>query len=130
MVEAVFPIIQPQLDKPTATKVSKTLEKKFGLTKAQIKKALSNKKNYLITYIIEYDVVPGAAGAQGAVREDVSPSSSSTLRERRNRVSLRNLTPGAGYAISYQVETRLKQPKLLIGTSKKSPATTFKAPSN
>ena len=123
------------LPKATA-KLSDTQHKKAlsklirsGYSKTKAKAALSNKKNYVITYVVTYGMMGQASAlTQDSLQVSIMAERSKTVRDRRNRISLRGLTPGGAYAVSWRVEISLKNPRVVLGKTKSSVNTNFTAP--
>ena len=123
-VPSVIPVL-------SAAKKKKVLSDliESGLSKKNARKALDNKKNYVVTYVVTYGIQSQVAAlTQDSQQVSIMAGRSKTVRSRKNRISLRGLTPGGAYAVSYQVEFYLKLPPVGLGKTKRSKKTYFTAP--
>ena len=106
------------------------LRRKFGLSKQQAKRALKDKKNRIKTFLVTYTGLEsqGSAATQDSQQISLSPGRSNSVRSRKNRIALRNLTPGGAYTVAYKVEISLKKPKVVLGKTSSSSSVNFTAP--
>ena len=117
-----------EFSRPQDEKALRRLRSKDGLTKKEARKALASKiATYVVTYVEQSQV---AAFTQDSQQVSIMAGRSKSVRSRRNRISLRGLTPGGAYAVSYQVEISIKHKnrRVVIGKTKSSPITNFTAP--
>ena len=106
--------------------VSNMLRSKYGLTREEATKALARIiPTYVVTYVEQSQV---AALTQDSQQVSIMAARSKTVRDRRNRISLRGLTPGGAYSASWRVEISLKNPRVVLGKTKSSVNTNFTAP--
>lgn len=129
-VTVVLPSVIAELSPAQDKKALSMLMRKFRLSKKNARKALDNKKNYLVTYVVTYGIQSQVAAlTQDSQQVSIMAAArSKTVRDRRNRISLRGLTPGGAYAASWRVEISLKNPRVVLGKTKSSVNTNFTAP--
>ena len=130
--EVRMPAVTPTLSGVALSKATDSLSKRLKISRARARKLISNPRNLIVTYVVEYSEVSSArmfsliesAHADGGGRRT---SKKQQIRSRRNSVSLRNLRPGVMYNVWYRVEISLAKPKALLGVTKPSPAGRFRA---
>ena len=97
-----------------------------GLSKKYARRALDRIiPTYVVTYVEQSQV---AALTQDSQQVSIMAGRSKTVRSRKNRISLRGLTPGGAYAVSWRVEISIKKPPVVLGKTKSSKKTYFTAP--
>ena len=128
-VTVVLPSVIAELSPAQDKKALSMLMRKFLLSKKNARKALDNKKNYVVTYVVTYGIQSQVAAlTQDSQQVSIMAARSKTVRDRRNRISLRGLTPGGAYSASWRVEISLKNPRVVLGKTKSSVNTNFTAP--
>lgn|GEM_PF-3932770 len=130
--EVRMPAVTPTLSGAALSKATDSLSKRLKISRARARKLISNPRNLIVTYVVEYSEVSSArmfsliesahADAGGG-----RTSKKQQIRSRRNSVSLRNLRPGVMYNVWYRVEISLAKPKVSLGVTKPSPAVRFRA---
>lgn len=111
--------VKPKLTTPGRKKAIAILIKK-GLSPKAAENAL---KQLVVTYVFKYRRRAAAADI-GPWTDEFETLNSSTIRNRNNRISLRNLPPGQ-YSISYSVDVSTRRPPVSIGQTKSSPSSSF-----
>ena len=124
-VTVVLPIVIAELSAAKKKKVLSDLIES-GLTRKEATKALARIiPTYVVTYVEQSQV---AALTQDSQQVSIMAGRSKTVRSRKNRISLRGLTPGGAYAVSWRVEISIKKPPVVLGKTKSSKKTYFTAP--
>jgi hypothetical protein len=136
MLEVGLPEVTPQLSQRDKKRAVRTLLKKNRrLSRKRAENLLANPANLVITYIVQYSVVEQARVSRFSLIESAyaAPPSShraarvNRVRTRNTSVALGRIQRGATYRVAYQVEIALKKPRVVIGTTRLSPPTVFKA---
>lgn len=133
-VQVVMPAVTAQLSEAQQKRAMRALLKKKGMTRVKAASLVADPGNLEVTYIVQYSRVSKSVAfslIQSAYAEGAPSKRSSTIsriRSRNNRVTLARLQPGQTYEVSYQVEISLKRPKTVLGITRRSGSTRFRAP--
>lgn len=111
--------VKPKLTTPGRKKAIALLMKR-GLSRKAAENAL---KQLVVTYVFTYRRRAVAADV-GLWTDELDTLNSRTVRNRNNRISLRNLPPGQ-YSISYSVDVSTRSPPVSIGKTRASPNSSF-----
>ncbi|MFN4895307.1 MAG: integrin alpha [Pseudomonadota bacterium] len=131
-IEVRLPNVTPQFSAAQRAALARRLQTKHKISRKKALELISNPDNINLTYIVRYAEVAAAtrfAFIQSAYAQDEGGAASKArqIRSRRNSVTIRNLSPGLTYRISYRVEISLKQPRVILGTTQRSASVTFRA---
>jgi hypothetical protein len=130
--EVRMPAVTAGINGIALSKATDSLRKRLKISRARARKLISNPRNLIVTYVVEYSEVSSArmfsliesahadAGGGGGSKKQ-------QIRSRRNSVSLRNLRPGVMYSVWYSVEISLAKPRVVLGRTKSSPSVKFRA---
>jgi hypothetical protein len=130
-VEIEMPEVRPQLSLQQQSVMIRQLQKLRGISKNRAKQLLNDPSNIIVTYVIRYWEVsspPRFSIIQSAHADD-SPGKGrkvKQLRTRLNRITLRNLRPGAAFGLSYSVELSTKRPRSRLGVTQSSLTVNFR----
>jgi hypothetical protein len=124
-VEVRMPVVKPQLSGGDLSKANSQLRRRLKISRGRANRLLSDPKNLVVTYIVEYSEIATAqrfAFIQSAYADDTTRTAyrKRQIRSKRNSVTLRNLRPGATYSVSYRVEISLARPRVVLGVTKPS----------
>jgi len=136
-VEVELPQVRPQLSLQQQLAVRRKLKKQRRISKRKATQLLGDSHNLVITYVVRYWEVsePKRSSAQrfafiqSAYAQALSGNAKRVkqIRTRLNRITLRNLTPGAVFGISYSVELSTRNPTRRLGATRPSATVTFQA---
>jgi hypothetical protein len=131
MASVILPDVSVRLTDAQRDRAMRLLMNR-GVSKQKAEKALNNPKNIITTYIVTLVAESASVAARAVVLkarmvDSRGASSIRKLRSRRSRVSAGRLNPGTTYSVSYRVEISLKKPRVVLGVTKPSEATRFRA---
>jgi serine/threonine protein kinase len=126
-VSVVLPRVRPVLDARQQRVAIRRISQRTGLSAAKASRLLSNPNNLEFTYIVSVSSLQSRASSSLIPEAHADQAGSATarstvrrIRSRNQRVTISRLTPGVDYVVWYQVEISLKNPKVVLGTTKPS----------
>ncbi len=136
-VQVELPRVRASLLSQQPSSILQHLQKQRRISKHKAKQLLSDQDNLVITYVVRYWEVADLprlsskrfAFIQSAHADDFSGNSKRVkqIKTRSNRITLRNLKPGALFGLAYSVEISTKRPMRRIGATRASDTVTFRA---
>jgi hypothetical protein len=131
VVQVEMPQVQPQLTLQQQNRMIRQLQMQSRISRNKATHMLNDPNNIEVTYIVRYWEVSSPrrfALIQSAHAQDSSGRGRKIkqVRTRSNKITLRNLRPGAVFGLSYSVELSTKKPRSRLGVTQASPTVTFR----